>query len=194
MLFNAIAKRSANWKRCEPDLVEKASSPLRIEPLQNSHERSLFNCGVEALDRYLKELAKQELQRRTAAVFVLVREGEPSILGYYTLSQSSVFLADLPERRRKKLPRYPQVPTTLLGRLATDQGGRGKGYGELLLMDALKRAWQAAQQVASFAMIVDVIEVQPDPLSFYLRYDFEPLPTQPRRLFMPFQSCDSLFG
>lgn len=173
--------------------MEKVAS-LRIEPLNNSHDRSLFDCGVEALDRYLKELAKQELQRRTAAVFVLVREGKSSILGYYTLSQSSVLLADLPERRRKKLPRYPQVPTTLLGRLATDRSGRGKGYGELLLMDALKRAWQASQQVASFAMIVDVIEVLPDPLPFYLRYDFEPLPTQARRLFLPLQSCDSLFG
>lgn len=166
---------------------------LKIDPLQTSHDRSLFHCGVEVLDRYLKELAKQELQRRTAAVFVLVREGESRILGYYTLSQSSVLLSDLPERRRKKLPRYPQVPTTLLGRLAMDQSCRGKGYGELILMDALKRAWQASQQVASFAMIVDVLDVQPDPLLFYLRYDFEALPSEPRRLFLPFQNCDPLF-
>ena len=166
----------------------------RIEALQKHHDRTRFDCGIEALNRYLKQNARQELDRRAAAVFVLVENANPQILGYYTLSQSSVLLADLPDARQRKLPRYPQVPTTLLGRLAVDQSCRGKGYGELLLMDALERAWRASQQAASFAMIVDVLEVQPDPLSFYLRYDFGPLPTQPRRVFLPLQSCDQLFA
>lgn len=175
-------------------MENKSTSPVRIEPLQKRHDRARFDCGIEVLNRYLKELAKQELERRTAAVFVLVTEEAPQILGYYTLSQSSVLLADLPDSRRKKLPRYPQVPTTLLGRLAVDQSCKGKGYGELLLMDALKRAWSASQQVASFAVIVDVLEVEPDPLPFYLRYEFEPLPTQPRRLIIPLRTCDQLFA
>lgn len=175
-------------------MEKKSTSPVRIETLQKHHDRSPFDCGDEGLNRYLKELAKQEQQRRTAAVFVLVEGTDSRILGYYTLSQSSLLLADLPDSRRKKLPRYPQVPTTLLGRLAVDQSCRGKRYGELLLMNALERAWNASQEIASFAMIVDVLEVEPDPLPFYLRYDFEPLPTQPRRLFLPFKVCDQLFA
>lgn len=175
-------------------MENKSTSPVRIEPLQKRHDRARFDCGIEVLNRYLKELAKQELERKTAAVFVLVSENEPQILGYYTLSQSSVILSDLPESRRKKLPRYPQIPTTLLGRLAVDQSCKGKGYGELLLLDALKRAWSISQQVASFAMVVDVLEVEPDPLAFYVRYGFEPLPTQPRRLLLPLRTCDQLFA
>lgn len=168
--------------------------PARIESFQKHHDRTPFDCGVEVLNRYLKQNARQELERRTAAVFVLVEADDPRILGYYTLSQSSVLLSDLPGDRHKKLPRYPQVPTTLLGRLAVDQSCKGKRYGEFLLMDALERAWRTSQQAASFALVVDVLEVEPDPLAFYLRYEFAPLPTQPRRLFLPLQSCDSLFA
>ena len=66
-------------------MENKSTSPVRIEPLQKRHDRARFDCGIEVLNRYLKELAKQELERKTAAVFVLVSENEPQILGYYTL-------------------------------------------------------------------------------------------------------------
>ncbi len=174
-------------------MEKKSSLPFRIEPLEKKHDRSQFDCGTEVLNRYLKENARQEQQRRTAAVFVLIHEGEQRVLGYYTLSQCSVLLGDLPDKQRKKLPRYPQVPASLLGRIAVDRICRGQGYGEILLMNALERAWKASREVASFAMVVDVLDVQPDPLQFYLRYDFQPLPTQPRRLFLPLQTCDQLF-
>jgi len=171
----------------------KSTSPLRIECLEKTHDRASFDCGNDGLNRYLKELASQELKRRTAAVFVLVHEGASRVLGYYTLSQSSVLLDDLPDRLRKRLPRYPQIPATLLGRLAVDQSCRGQGHGGLLLMNALERAWKASKEAASFAMVVDVLDIQPDPLAFYLHHEFQPLPTQPRRLFLPLQKCDELF-
>lgn len=166
---------------------------LSTEPLRPEHDRANFDCGVEAMNRYLKEVATQEMRRRTAAVFALTHSGSPNVLGYFTLSQSSVSLCDLPASLQKKLPRYPQVPATLLGRLAVDVSCRGKRYGELLLMNALERAWITSEQVASFAMLVDVLDVKPDPLDFYLRYDFEPLPEQPRRLLLPFQRYKDLF-
>ena len=158
---------------------------LRIEPLDpDRHERSSFCSGVPSLDRYLRELAGQELRRRTAAIFVLVDSSSPQVLGYYSLSQSSLELTALPARLRKKLPRYPLVPATLLGRLAVDQNQQGRGHGDFLLMDALYRAWSISPQVGSFAVVVDVLEIEPDPPAFYLRYGFQPLPDRPRRLFL----------
>jgi len=108
-------------------MKEKSSPRVRIEVLEKKHERTQFDCGIESLNRYLKENARQEQQRRSAAVFVLVHEGEQRVLGYYTLSQCSLLLSDLPNRLHKKLPRYPQVPASLLGRLAVDQTCRGLG-------------------------------------------------------------------
>jgi hypothetical protein len=60
-----------------------------------------------------------------AAPFVLVLP-DGAIAGYYTLSSTSVQLAELPEQPVRKLPRYPLVPATLLGRLAVDRWIGGK--------------------------------------------------------------------
>ncbi len=74
-----------------------------------------------------------------AALFVLLLP-DGAIGGYYTLSSTSVQLAELPAQTVRKLPRYPLVPATLLGRLAVDRRQQGKGYGRFLLADALHRA------------------------------------------------------
>ena len=37
---------------------------LVIEPLKPTHDRTGFQSGVEALDRYLKKQAKQDIKRR----------------------------------------------------------------------------------------------------------------------------------
>lgn len=153
----------------------------------------MFCCGEPSLDRYIQDLAGQEVRRKTAAVFVLTAAGSKQILGYYRLSQSSISLTELPVAVQKKLPRYPKVPATLMGRLAVDKTVRGKKYGEMLLMDALNRSWTLSQQIASFAMVVDVLQTEPDPLDFYKSYGFITFPGQPRRLFLPFATYEKLF-
>lgn len=164
-----------------------------VEPLRPDHERTDFTCGIESLDRYLLELAGQELRRRTAAVFVLCLPSDPRVLGYYTLAQSSIQLDELPANLVKKLPRYPKIPATLLGRLAVDKTCKGKGYGEFLLMDALYRSWSVSSQIGSYAVLVDVLQVEPDPMAFYLRYGFQSLPDQPRRLFLTMETYRKAF-
>ena len=109
-----------------------------VEPLGKAHDRQKFSCGYEALDRYLREQASQDARRRVAAPFVLVQDSDrKTIIGYYTLSALGIDLHDLPDNVIKKLPSYPVVPVTLLGRLAVDQHHRGQGAGEFLLVDAL---------------------------------------------------------
>ena len=83
-------------------------------------------------------------------------EGENSrVIGFYTLSAVSVDIGAWPENVAKKLPRYPVVPATLLGRVVIDRKFQGKGTGEHLLIDALHRSLQASGQVASVAVVVD---------------------------------------
>ena len=133
-----------------------------VEPLTPQHHRDQFDCGVEALNRYLRTQARQEMDRDVAVAYVLCPTRRPSsIAGYYTLSSTAVRLADVPETTRKRLPRYPLVPATLLGRLAVDQTYRGHGLGERLLIDALQRSLMASRSVVSVAVIVDAKELQP---------------------------------
>jgi GNAT superfamily N-acetyltransferase len=95
-----------------------------------------------------------------------------AIAGFYTLSSTSVHLKESPETTIRKLPRYPLVPATLLGRLAVDRRHQGKGYGRFLLADALHRAIRS--EIASFAIIVDAMD---EPARrFYERESFLPFP------------------
>ena len=155
-----------------------------IVPLDRDlHDRAAFACGKEVLNRYLREQAGQDSKRRVAAVFVATRPGEPPVLGYYTLSQASVLLDTLPVGQRKRLPRYPSVPVTLMGRLAVHTSAQRSGLGGLLLGDACRRAAAVADEVASAGILVDAID--DDAVRFYEYFGFLPFPESPHRLFLP---------
>lgn len=163
---------------------------LKIEPLGKDHDRAAFSCGIEPLDQYLKNQAGQAAAKNLAAVFVLTPDGK-KIAGYYTLSSYGVKLDEIPEEIAKKLTRMPDIPATLLGRLARSIDFRGQGIGEILLVDALKRAFQNSTHVASWAVIVDAKDEEA--ALFYRHYGFTPFPTKPNRLFLPMKSIQKLF-
>lgn len=162
--------------------------PFRVEILGPTHDRSSFSSGVEPLDRYFRTQAGQDARRNLAAPFVLVLP-DGGIGGYYTLSATSVNLTDLPQETVRRLPRYPLVPATLLGRLAVDKNHQGKGYGRFLLADALFRA--ARSEIASFAVIVDAKD--DNARRFYERESFLPFPDRPMQLFRPMADIRRLF-
>jgi hypothetical protein len=109
----------------------------RIEPLESHHDRAALSCGVAELDRYIHNQAGQDRKRDLAVAFVLTSDGK-TIAEFYTLSQHSIQIADLPEGQAKKLPSLP-IGVTLLGRMAMSQGLQGHGLGEFLPMDTLAR-------------------------------------------------------
>ncbi len=131
------------------------------------------------------------MRRRVAAPFVLCEGESNAVLGYYTLSALSVDVGAWPEAVARRLPRYPVVPATLLGRLAVDRRLRGKGAGEHLLMDALRRALGASREVASVAVVVDAKD--DNAATFYRRYDFIPFADPANRLFLPMATIERLF-
>ena len=163
---------------------------FQVQPLGPYHDRTGFSCGVEPLDNYLKKQARQDVKKRVAAAFVLTPDGK-IIAGYYTLSQFSVDLGMLPQDIARKLPKYPIVPATLIGRLAVSAAFRGQGLGELLLMDALCRSLALSKQIASAAVVVDAKDDRA--VSFYGKYGFLELPNMPGRLFLPMATVEQLF-
>jgi GNAT superfamily N-acetyltransferase len=160
----------------------------QVQALAAKHDRVGFDSGVEALDRYFRVQAGQDARKNMAAPFVLVLP-DLSVAGYYTLSSTAVRIGELPENLARKLPRYPLVPATLLGRLAVDRRHQGKGYGRYLLADALYRS--LASQIASFALIVDAKD--DSARRFYERESFLTFPDQPMRLFRPLADIADAF-
>jgi GNAT superfamily N-acetyltransferase len=167
---------------CEPD--------FRVEPFAKSqHDREGFTCSINALEYYLHNQANQDAKKGVAAVFVLTPDGR-TIAGYYTLSQFSIRLHDIPPETARRLTRYPEVPATLLGRLAVSDEYRGRGLGEKLLLDALQRCLHHSRQIASLAVVVDA--KNDEARRFYLRYGFLDLPGVPNRLFIPMGTIEQL--
>jgi hypothetical protein len=164
-------------------------STYSCRPLAVGDDRGTFRCGVEQLDVYLRERAGQDMRRRAAAVFVLVRDDQPQrIAGYYTLSSASIVLEALPDEVARKLPRYPLVPAVLIGRLARDVGF--PGVGKLLLLDALKRALRHSEQVAAAVVLVDAKDDAAR--RFYARYGFRQIPQSPHRMFLAMKTVEQL--
>jgi predicted GNAT family N-acyltransferase len=165
------------------------SPNFQIEPLGPNHDRAAFSCGKEALDNYLKTQARKAAEKNLATVFVYT-DGT-KIAGYYTLSSFTVKLDEIPEALAKKLTKMPVVPATLIGRLARSLEFRGKGIGEILLIDALKKAYKSSKEVASWAVIVDAKD--DDAVRFYRKFEFIEFPTVERRMFLSMTSVAGLF-
>ena len=162
-----------------------------VELLGTSHDRTAFDCGVALLNLYLQQYARQGMERGIATPYVLVPSTDNrEIAGFYTLAATAVKLTDLPEHTVKKLPRYPLVPATILGRLAVSLKYRGKHLGERLLIDALKRSVEASLVVGSAAVIVDAKD--PSGIRFYEQYGFTLLPEQDLRLFIAMKTIAML--
>lgn len=164
---------------------------FRIVPL-GDHDRSTFSCGDEALDRHLREQAGQDARRFATAPFVLVT-AENRVAGFYTLCSAIILLSDLPPETVKKLkwPRYPELPATLIGRLARDVNFGGQGIGELLLMDALQRALDLTSRSGSVAVVVDPKNA--DARTFYAKYGFLSFHGARKRMYLPMKTVERLF-
>lgn len=155
--------------------MSTATSGFIVEVLSKEHDREALDCGRSELNAYLRTQARQEMDRGAAIVYVLVAKRAPrEISGFYTLSSSSVRLSDWPDSVRKKVPRYPLVPVTLIGRLAVSRSHWGHRLGERLLIDALQRCHAASRVVGSVAVIVDAKDA--DIATFYARYGFDAFP------------------
>jgi ribosomal protein S18 acetylase RimI-like enzyme len=161
---------------------------LVTAPLNLTHDRTGIQCGVEALDRYLKKQAKQDINRRISRVFIATKPDNPkAVIGYYTLSILSIKLNQLPEKLARKLPKHP-VPAALIGRLAVSNAAQGQGVGNMMLADAIKRMLAVSDQIAIYAIVVDAINENAK--GFYEQFGFTRLSDVNPRLFLPLKSIN----
>ena len=165
------------------------SFAFRLELLGGEHERSLFRCGEDALDRYFQTQVTQDIRRRIANCFVAVEASTGHVAAYYTMSSAGIPFVDLPPDESKRLPRYPTVPAIRIGRLAVDRGFQGRGLGAAMLADAVARALKA--DAAAFALLVDARNDRA--VAFYRRYGFCVLVSQPRTLFLLLATARKVF-
>ena len=161
-----------------------------ITPLESRHDRKAFTCGVEALDRYLRDQASQDARRSVATVFIAEDRATGAVRGFYTLSMGAVSLDCLPIDLTRRMPRYPTVPAVRLGRLAVHTEARSQGLGTYLLFDALARSLR--NEIAWAAFLVDAKDEAAQ--RFYLQFDLLPLADDRLHLFALRNTVERLFG
>ena len=170
---------------------------MKVLALTGSHDRNGFDCGIEALNLWLRQTALQHQAKGISRSFVAVPADaqkaemyraagytdifETSILGYYALASAFILAEDLPPELAKRYPR--QIPVTRLGRLATRHDLQGQGLGRLLLSDAVTRSRNAALSVGSAGIFVDA--KNDAAARFYAQYGFTACKEQPLKLYLP---------
>jgi GNAT superfamily N-acetyltransferase len=148
-------------------------------PLQDAHDLSSFDCGVDTLNAYLKRYARQAQRREGARTYVVLDDNR--VVAFYTIVFGAIAWKDAPEHVRKGLGKYP-IPIMLLARLAVDRHWAGKGLGHGLLADALRRAL-AASEIAGLRAVV--VEAKDEAARrFYEKHGFRSWPVGSSRLFV----------
>ena len=160
-----------------------------IEKLRRDHPLDRFDCGKEALNRFLVRHALQSQRANASQSYVALPAD--AVVGYYTLVVGDVAYDAAPERLIKGLARHP-VPILLLARLAVSAAHQGHGIGQGLLKDAMLRTLQAADiaGIRAFAVHAKDDEAR----AFYERFDFTPSPTDPYHLFVLIKDLKAIMG
>lgn len=156
---------------------------LSISKLDKSHDRQAFDCGVEPLNRFIKQLASQLIKRDEVVIYV-AHDGS-RIAGYFTLSNAHIVQDDDPNHLKRQSPHTP-IGCVLIGRLAVDVNYRSIGLGGDLLLNALIKVKQISQMTGTAFVVVDAKDDTAK--AFYQHYGFMELENKPMRLIYPVSS------
>ena len=137
--------------------------------LTEDHDVSSFDCGIEALNTFLKSHALQNQRNNSARTFVSTRMGSSEVVGFYSLSAASVDFEQTPERIRKGLARH-EVPLVLLARLAVAESYKGQGLGAGLLQDAFLRFMNVQEVIGARALLAHAKDASAK--AFYEKWGF----------------------
>lgn len=161
-----------------------------IEPFDpDKHGRTAFSCGVEQVDNFFKRTANKLAKADNARVYVMTAP-DGAIIGFYALNAHAVDYQDLPKKYARTRPAHGSIPAAFLSMIGVDQRYAGQGFGGDLLVDALLRVAQAAEHVGIAVVVLDVLDdgnhdLVERRIKLYAGYGFQPLPSNPLRMFLP---------
>lgn len=165
----------------EPDL----SAPVA---LTSDHDLSSFDCGVPALNDWLRHRALKN-ESRFSRTYVICKGRV--VVAYFCISAGAVERLAAPGKIRRNAP--DTIPISVIGRLAVDRNHAGKGLGADILADALRRIAIASQSIGIGAVLVQAKDEAAK--RFYLRCaEFIEYPEDSRSLFLPIETVIAAFS
>lgn len=146
------------------------------EPLSDEHDFSDFDCGVPALNDWLRRRARANEVSGASRTYVLCESKR--VVGYFALASGSANLSIAPGRFRRNMP--DPIPVAILARLAIDQRHQRQGLGNALFQDAVLRVSHAAHAIGIRGILVHAISAEAR--AFYEALGFEPSSVDPMTL------------
>ena len=178
-------------------------TPVFFEPIASWHDTQSFRSGATFLDWYLANQALLHEQAELSRTFVLVAQENAGkencpIEGYITLEGGTMPTAflELTEEDHTLLPFLPathpdnrepgthaltQLPIVYLSFLARHERNRGAGYGDILLVEALRRTELAAVHIGIAGLF---LVATAEGVALYERYGFRTFGDYDRKLFL----------
>jgi GNAT superfamily N-acetyltransferase len=174
------------------DVTPDAEPPQKLlaapVPLTATHDLAAFDCGVPALDDWLKLRALKN-ESRFSRTYV-VRDGN-AVVAYFCIAAGSVERSGAPGKVRRNAPDV--VPVSVIGRLAVSRAYAGRGLGADILSDALRRIAVASQSIGIAAVLVQA--KNDDARRFYMACaEFIEYPADSRTLFLPIETVIAAFS
>jgi GNAT superfamily N-acetyltransferase len=158
------------------------------EPLRADHDVSAFDCGVVALNDWLKHRALKN-EGKFSRTYVVCELGR--VVAYYCILVGVVDRQAAPGKLHRNAP--DAIPVSIIGRLAVSTSHAGRGLGADILADALRRIAAASRSIDIRAVRVQAKDDKAK--AFYMKCaEFIEFPDGSRTLFLPVDTVVEAFG
>jgi N-acetylglutamate synthase-like GNAT family acetyltransferase len=165
------------------------SSSLIIEVLSKSHHRDDFDCGNAVLNHFLQKIARQHNEKGLSKTFVLIDTAHPNdIIAYMSMVVCEMLAQDIPHQWVNKYPR--RIPAAKLVELAVTKDKQRKGFGAILLVDAMQKTLHVSHTMGIAGLFVDAKDEAAK--KYYHQFGFIALPDQLDNLFLPLSTIANI--
>ena len=140
--------------------AEDGAENVIIEPFDPAkHDRNAFSCGIKLVDNYFQKTANKHAKADNVRFYVM-RDSDAgnAVIGFYTINAHAVHYRDLPKKFARSKPSHGSIPAAYISMIGRDRKYRGSGYGNDLLVDALKRIVGTADSLGIALVMLYVLD------------------------------------
>lgn len=146
---------------------------IEIRKLQKRDNRQKFNSGDIEIDRFFIKFAGQnQFKHKIGNTYIAIDSNSQDILGFATVSASSLNIEALELSEFKKFPNYP-LPILRIARLGVDKRYQSQGIGRKILQKILYLTIELDELAGCIGVFVDAKD---DAIGFYEKFGFELTP------------------
>lgn len=143
---------------------------VAVAPLNGAHRLDAFACRNPNIQAFCRGDLEQAHEARCVRAFVATHAGDPRIVGFYTLTLSTITHDEVGREAEDRFLHVEAIPTVYLGTLGVDRRVERRGVGKLLMRDALVRFTQIAEHAGTYALTLDALD---DEAATYYESNFD---------------------